>query len=100
MRRHKYTNPGHHDPRGGPNPYNPRKSVLPENHVQLFRDSVPFETPGGVLRYARDADGNIHRFEPHLSDTYHWSGQTNGRTLRGEERGLHVPAEVRKTLGG
>ena len=33
----KYENPGHHDPKGGgPNPYNSEKSVLPENHEELW----------------------------------------------------------------
>ena len=36
-----YENPGHHDPKGGGNVgYNSTKSVLPENHIELWNKSV------------------------------------------------------------
>ncbi|MGH3167895.1 MAG: putative T7SS-secreted protein, partial [Trebonia sp.] len=35
-----YENPGHHDPSSGPNPYNPRKAVLPSDAEAQFGNSV------------------------------------------------------------
>ncbi|WP_405587894.1 polymorphic toxin-type HINT domain-containing protein [Streptomyces sp. NBC_01190] len=35
-----YENPGHHDPTGGPNPYNPAKGVLPADAEEQFANSV------------------------------------------------------------
>jgi RHS repeat-associated protein len=94
--KHQYENPGHHDPTGGANPYNPNKSVLPENHVELFESSKPFgrnmngdwvpssEFPKGteITRFAKDSQGNTHRFNNRGNDPFHWTGSTNGVTLK------------------
>lgn len=101
VRIHAYENPGHHDPSSGLLPYNPTKSVLPPDHVQLFKASKPFVSgDGAVLRYALDATGAIHRFEPTLPGVYHWSGSTRGLTVGGRSRPLVVPAEVWRNLNG
>lgn len=103
----RYENPGHHDPNlrsigRGNVKYNPTKSVLPDNHVELFKNSIPFKKPNGeVYRYAQDEFGNIHRFEPSSNgiNDYHWSGSTNSRTLSGEPTELeYIPPEVRRAF--
>lgn len=48
--------------------------VLPENHVELYRQAVP-STEGGF--WARDSQGNIHRFETDKNNQTHWSGATS-----------------------
>jgi len=54
-----------------------KKSVLPSNHIELFESSKPFTTESGdILRFAKDADGSIHRFEPSFDNVYPWSGST------------------------
>ncbi|NJM21690.1 MAG: hypothetical protein HC907_24750, partial [Richelia sp. SM1_7_0] len=101
---HRYENPGHHDPNirssgRGNVKFNTKKSVLPENHVDLFNKSIPFEKPNGeIYRYAQDEFGNIHRFEPSVDGYFHWSGSTNGRTKSGEPLGLTIPPQVRKAF--
>ena len=46
VKTHQYENPGTHDPSGGTQRYNPGKSVLPKNHVELFESSKPFLCTG------------------------------------------------------
>jgi len=90
-----YTNPGHHDPArsaGTTVNYNPTKSVLPPNHIELFEKSVPItDGSGTVIRWTAEQTPNgvvYHRFEPHLNGVYHWSGSTNGVTASGVARPL------------
>ncbi|WP_374428136.1 LysM peptidoglycan-binding domain-containing protein [Ideonella dechloratans] len=98
---HSYENPGHHDPAGGLLPYNPTKSVLPENHIQLFEQSKPVVSGDGtVVRYTLDDAGAVHRFEPTLPGIYHWSGSTDGVTASGRPRPLVVPPDAWKALNG
>jgi hypothetical protein len=100
VKTHQYENPGTHDPTGGANPYNPNKSVLPENHIELFEQSKPFvNKKGKVLRFTKDVEGVIHRFEPSLENLYHWNGSTNGVTKSGKPWILEdkcIPAELRR----
>ena len=98
---HSYENPGHHDIAGGREPYNPSKSVLPPNHVQLFEQSKPFiDKDDKIIRYAIDGDGVIHQFHPSITGLYHWAGSTNGFSANGEFRGIKVPPQVVRTLNG
>ncbi|KLU02240.1 biogenesis of outer membrane [Rhodopirellula islandica] len=87
---HTYVNPGHHVP--GTPTYVAGKSVLPTNHVQLFARSVGVRNQQGkILRWAREQRGNqtiYHRFEPHSSGEYHWSGSTCGVDSRGTNRAI------------
>ncbi len=106
---HYYENQGAHDPKKnrpgrGDEDYNSTKSVLPDEHVKLFKSSVPHADENGfVSRYAMDRDGHIHRFQPytHGGDSFHWNGSTNGRTRWGEPRELkerEVPNHIKKYL--
>jgi hypothetical protein len=101
-----YTNPGDHAPLGSAvrepgstRPYDPRKSVLPENHVELFEQSVPLKNDAGkTVRWAaEEIDGTLvyHRFEQHLPNVYHWNGSTNGVLRNGTPRGLQKPPPYR-----
>ncbi len=81
--------------------YHAAKSVLPEDHVELFKASRPYrKRDGQVIRYACDGEGHIHRFEPSAGQHYHWNGSTCGRTADGVERSFDVPLAVREMLGG
>jgi len=98
---HSYENPGAHGG-GGRERYDATKSVLPANHVELFKQSVPFVNgKGKVVRYAIDKkNGSIHRFDPSSEGTYHWNGSSNGVIKSGRPRRLDVPNEVMKVLNG
>ena len=98
---HSYENPGIHDPAGGLLKYDPRKSVLPKDHVELFKQSKPVvNKEGDVYRYTLDKDGNVHRFQETMPGIYHWNGSTNGITKSGQPRPLDVPPDVWKMLNG
>jgi filamentous hemagglutinin len=94
-----YENPGHHDPSSrGPNPYNPNKSVLPENHNELWKNSI-VDNKG--TRWTKVGDGKkaeYHRFNNDGNGNWHWTGSTNGVTKGGTPKGISkhlVPKEVR-----
>lgn len=95
-----YENPGHHDPKWnapgrGNVRYNPGKSVLPDNHRELFRSSQSY--PGDrSVRFARDSAGNIHQFQDSGHRVYHWAGSENGITLKGVRGGLTLNADQRR----
>ena len=106
----RYENPGHHDPNlrssgRGKNKYNPNKSILPDNHVELFDNSVPYtRKDGAVYRYAQDESGTIHRFQPSSEgiNDFHWNGSTNGVTRNGSPRKINlndIPSEIRRRFG-
>ncbi|WP_435126200.1 RHS repeat domain-containing protein, partial [Micromonospora tulbaghiae] len=77
-----YENPGHHDPRGGPEPYNPKKAVLPSDAAEQFRKSVQV----GNVRWTKIGSGRkaiYYRYFQHGDDVWHFSGSTNGVTNSG-----------------
>nr|WP_262890647.1 RHS repeat-associated core domain-containing protein [Kordia aestuariivivens] len=96
-----YENSGHHDPCGGRLPYNNRKSVLPNNHLELWNLSVAEEGKGDV-RWTKVGSGNkavYHRFQDDNNGTWHWNGSTNGRTQSGVENKIsinNVPNSIKK----
>ncbi len=98
---HYYENPGHHDPnrksplRGNVD-YNPGKSVLPANHVELFQNSVYFEGN----RWAKDGAGNFHQFQDSGDFHFHWAGSTNGETNKGKKLGKVVDPKVKALFAG
>jgi RHS repeat-associated protein len=95
-----YENPGHHDPNmrspgRGTDPYNTGKSVLPENHRELFESSRSY--PGDrSVRYARDSHGNVHQFQDSGARIFHWAGSDNGVSLRGTVDHLRINAARRR----
>ena len=98
---HSYENPGTHDPTGGRLKYDDTKSVLPKDHVELFKQSKPVvDEKGKIVRYTLDKDGNVHRFQETLPGIYHWNSSTNGMTKSGQPRRLKVPPDVWKMLNG
>jgi hypothetical protein len=79
----RITNPKHH-----PNSASPE----PKNVDELFKRSIPDKK--GV-RWARDADGTIHRFSQPANGQTHWNGSTAGKKgIRMED----IPNEIRKIL--
>ncbi|WP_437938003.1 PAAR-like domain-containing protein [Sorangium sp. So ce341] len=84
---HTYVNPGTHDP-SSPK-YNPTKSVLPANHVELFEQSTPVRKGDVVTRWAKEGTGKdavYHRFQQHISGEFHYNGSTAGVTKSGKPR--------------
>ena len=83
-----------HSPDGGRLPYNSSKSVIPQNHKDLWDKSV--EDPDGNpnVRWATEGKGKdrvIHRFQsdqPDGSGTWHWNGSTKAYTKSGKERSI------------
>ena len=84
-----YENPGHHDPRKpGRVPYNRNKSVLPENHEDLWNKSKPDPRDPNRIRWTKEGDKNptYHRFQNDSNGNWHWNGSTDGRTAGGQPR--------------
>jgi hypothetical protein len=78
-----YENPGHHDPTGGPNPYNPNKAVLPTDAESQFENSVQV----GSTRWTKIGKGKnaiYYRYFDTGNDVWHWSGSTGGVTRSGK----------------
>jgi hypothetical protein len=96
----KYENPGHHDPNGGENPYDPNKSVLPENHEELWKRSVP-DPKKGDTRWTKEGDKNptYHRFQDDGNGNWHWNGSTKGKTKNNKDRKISIndiPVEIKR----
>lgn len=96
-----YENPGHHDPSGGRLNYNPSKSVIPDNHLDLWKNSV--EDPvNESTRWTKEGKGKkavFHRFQSDNTGVWHYNGSTNGRTKSGKKREIsinNIPNEVKK----
>jgi hemagglutinin/hemolysin-like protein len=97
-----YENPGHHDPKGGGNVgYNSTKSVLPENHIELWNKSVIVKSDP-KNRWAVETKNSktiYHRFQDDGNGNFHWNGSTDGKTARGEARAIKiddVPKELKR----
>ena len=94
-----YENPGHHDPRGGPNPYNPKKGLLPADAAAQFSNSILVD---GV-RWTKIGTGKkavYYRYFDTGNDTWHWSGSTSAVNNRGADVSIpinQVPIEVRRS---
>lgn len=104
--KHQYTNPGHHDPDLPKElrrlDYRGFKSVLPDNHVDLFKRSVAFRDGSGNVsaRYTleKTSDGYVwHQFQVNNQGgrSFHWAGSTVARTRSGNMPGLTLPRGLR-----
>jgi len=98
-----YENPGHHDAypkQKNPNNYNPEKSVLPENHESLWKNSVA-DPKKADTRWAKEGKGNkatYHRFQNDGNGNWHWNGSTSGKTKSGKTRVIdlkNVPQQIK-----
>jgi hypothetical protein len=95
----KYENPGHHDPHGGPNPYIPKKAVLPPDAEAEFANSVQ---TGANVRWAKVGSGKkavYYRYFQHEPNVWHWSGSTEGITQSGRPAKIplnQVPIDIRR----
>ena len=96
-----YSNPGHHDPTGGVNTYKKNKSVLPENHLDLWKNSVP-DPNDDSTRWTKVGKGKkavYHRFQDDNTGVWHWNGSSNGRTANGTKNEIKqqvIPNEIKK----
>ncbi|MGD9368242.1 MAG: hypothetical protein PVH87_21255 [Desulfobacteraceae bacterium] len=95
-----YENPGHHDPSNrGPNPYNPKKSVLPKNHRELWNNSRSGPDGNRWTKAGRGRKTVYHRFQNDGNGNWHWNGSTDGMTNSGIPRRIRmndVPKEVKR----
>jgi hypothetical protein len=103
-KKHLYENPGQHDLSNNPanaNRYDPTKSVLPKNHIDLFKKSVPVTLEdGSIVRWTKVGTGKnavYHRFDG-ANNRYHWNGSTNGITASGEPRAIKLTAVPKEVL--
>ena len=93
-----YESPGHHDPSGGPDPYNPNKAVLPADAEAQFANSI--EVDG--VRWTKIGSGRsavYYRYFDTGNDTWHFSGSSNGVTRSGANVGIplnRIPIEIRR----
>ena len=96
----KYENPGQHDPNGGGrNRYNPKKSVLPSNHEELWNASVLGSDGNRWTIVSARAYRVYHRFQDDGNGNWHWNESTNGRTFTGEKREIsinNVPIDIKR----
>jgi RHS repeat-associated protein len=98
-----YENPGHHDPRGGaiggPNKYDPKKSVLPDNHEDLWKNSRSASDGKRWTKVGEGKNAEYNWFQSDGNGNWHWSGSTNGSTANGTPRPIplkDVPEDVLK----
>ena len=94
-----YENPGTHDPTGGPNPYNPNKSVLPPDAAEEFTNSV--EVDG--VRWVKIGTGKnavYYRYFDTGNNVWHFSGSSNGVTKSGVSEIIplnEIPVSIRRS---
>lgn len=69
----------------------PNAGIEPRNSLALFANSVQGKEG---QRFAKDAEGNIHRFSDSNNGTWHWSGSTGDK--RNILRKDDIPIEIRR----
>ena len=80
----RVTNPKHH-----PNSTSPE----PKNVDELYENSV---VDKNGVRWAKDADGTVHRFSKPSNGETHWNGSTGGVDPIQLQ---NIPVEVRRLFG-
>lgn len=78
------SNPKHH-----PNSTSPE----PKNSAELYSKSIPDKS--GV-RWAKDVEGNLHRFSKPSNGETHWNGSITGSS---PIRSHNIPSEIKRELG-
>lgn len=73
----------------------PNAGIEPKNSLTIFENSVPLAIKGREhkARYALDSNGNVHRFSPDNTGSYHWSGSTADQRNK-----LELPNDVKAAL--
>ncbi|ANI61886.1 two-partner secretion domain-containing protein [Pseudomonas sp. GR 6-02] len=76
----------------------PNAGIEPQNSLDLFGQSIksPITYPNKVVTFAKDENGNVHRFEG-TNGVYHWNGSTGD--AKNPLGANYIPAEVQKALG-
>ena len=103
-----YENPGHHDLNMGNASYNSTKQIIPDNHLDLWNNSViSNEDTNRWSRSVRNGEVVYDRFQNDGNGNFHWNGSTgvtylpngrpsaNGRSIKIGD----VPKDIKK-LGG
>ncbi|MNJ34083.1 putative deoxyribonuclease RhsC [compost metagenome] len=105
-----YENPGHHYPGYMADrkvPFNSSKSILPEQHEALFKNSVA-DPDDPKTRWTKVGEGKKaewHRFQSSAPDgtkPFHWNGSTDGLDINGRPRAIdrrNVPKFARNLKG-
>jgi len=95
-----YENPGHHDPNGGTNNYDPNKSVIPDNAAELWEKSIRIGK-NYWTKVGEGKDAVYHRFSGgERNGNWHWTGCSKGFTKSGAERSIDMNnfSSVKKIL--
>jgi filamentous hemagglutinin len=76
----------------------PNAGIEPKNSLELFGQSIvsPITYPNKVVTFAKDKDGNVHRFEG-TNGVFHWNGSTGD--AKNPLGANYVPTAVQKALG-
>jgi filamentous hemagglutinin len=76
----------------------PNAGIEPQNSLDLFGQSIksPITYPNKVVTFAKDENGNVHRFEG-TNGIFHWNGSTGD--AKNPLGANYVPSEVQKALG-
>ena len=74
----------------------PNAGLEPRNSLGLFESSVSPEE-GGKHRYAKDENGNVHRFSDGNDGKWHWTGSTADRDNSLNKSA--IPIDVKRKLG-
>lgn len=93
--RRNYENTGQHNPHSGRfRGHGSQTSLLPSDAEPLYRQAIP-EDFQATTWWARDAQGDYHRYQQHSTFTVHWNGSTAGpRAMRVAD----IPKKVRDAL--
>lgn len=92
-----YENPGHHDPFS--QNYNRSKSVLPENHRDLWGKSKEGKDGNRWTKLGNGKKAVYHRFQDDGNGNWQWNGSTEGKTKDGIDRVIrinNVPIEIQR----
>lgn len=52
-------------------------SEEPQNVLDLYKNAIPDFNSNGKTWWAKDSDGNIHRFQANHNGEIHWNGKAN-----------------------
>ncbi len=82
--------------------YKSNKSVLPENHQELWKGKSYKDSEGNWWSVeGKGKKAIFHRFQEDNNGNYHWNGSTNGKTKSGDSYPINinnVPNELKKKV--
>lgn len=93
----EYENPGHHDPKA--TNFNKEKSVLPENHIELFEKSVLGPDGNRWTKVGAGKKSVYHRFQDDGNGKWHWNGSSNAMLKNNKPNPIkeqNIPIEIKR----